>query len=436
VSEMDLKYECYEKDYELITQNSVGIANNVRSNAWAAFVESGMPVARKGNEKWKYTNVNSILEKTFRKNAKQLSSEISATSIPCGSTAHIKIVLLDGHLSDDLSSNMKAFEGITITTIQEGLDAGNANKHFAKHASLKDGFVSLNTALFNEGISVEVDSTTEPITLELLHFTTGNDGVANYPRLLVNLKENSNVTLIEGFFSNNDGEHFTDAVTEIVLDPGSRMVHSRVMLENLDSVHMGTTNVYQSSDSEFKSASFSKGSKLARNEMSILLDGPGSSCDLAGLYLTVDDQHVDNLINIDHAKPNCTSNIKYKGILDGNSRAIFGGEVIVRKDAQKTNALQSDKNLVLSDGAEIDSKPSLWIYADDVQCGHGATAGSINGDTVFYMKSRGLDERTASRFLIHAFAREIIETIDDPDFMQYLDDMYESSIPDVTLNLG
>ncbi|HCG91085.1 MAG TPA: Fe-S cluster assembly protein SufD [Dehalococcoidia bacterium] len=436
MSEMDLKYECYEKDYELIVQNSAGIANKIRSNAWKAFVESGMPVARKGNEKWKYTNVNSILEKTFRKNAKQLSSKISAESIPCGSTSHIKIVLLDGHLSEDLSSNMKAFDGITITTIQEGLDVGNENKHFAKHSSLKDGFVSLNTALFNEGISVEVEPKTEPITLELLHFTTGSKGVANYPRLLVNLKENSNLTLIEGFFSNNDGEHFTDAVTEIVLDPGSRMVHARVMLENLDSVHMGTTNVYQSSDSEFKSASFSKGSKLARNEMSVLLDGPGSSCDLSGLYLTVDDQHVDNLINIDHAKPNCTSNIKYKGILDGNSRAIFGGEVIVRKDAQKTNALQSDKNLVLSNGAEIDSKPSLWIYADDVQCGHGATAGSINGDTVFYMKSRGLDERTASRFLIHAFAREIIETIDDPDFMQYLDDMYESSIPDVTLNLA
>ena len=144
----------------------------------------------------------------------------------------------------------------------------------------------------------------------------------------------------------------------------------------------------------------------------------------------------DNLINIDHAKPNCSSNIVYKGILDGESRAVFGGEVLVRKDSQKTNATQSDKNLILSEGAEVDSKPSLMIYADDVQCGHGATAGSINDETVFYMRSRGLDEKTASKFLIQAFAREIIEQLDDKGFMEYIDNAYEASIPNVTLNLG
>ena len=165
------------------------------------------------------------------------------------------------------------------------------------------------------------------------------------------------------------------------------------------------------------------------------LAGTGAECTLNGLYLTKGSQHIDNYINIDHAEPYGTSRMFYKGILDGRSRAVFGGNVTVRKDAQKTDAQQTDKNLLLSEYAEVDSKPSLLIYADDVKCGHGATAGHIDADTVFYMHSRGLDLPTASRILIHAFASEIIDTVALEPLREYLDAQFQSAIPDADLSL-
>ena len=161
----------------------------------------------------------------------------------------------------------------------------------------------------------------------------------------------------------------------------------------------------------------------------MLLDGPGASCTLNGLYMTSGRQHVDNYINIDHAKPNTTSRLYYKGILDGQSRAVFGGTVLVRKDAQKTDAIQSDKNLLLSPEAEVDTKPALFIYADDVKCGHGATAGNIDEDTVFYMRSRGIDLKTASQLLIYGFASEIVDTVQDEHLHSYLQDLFLESLP-------
>ena len=177
------------------------------------------------------------------------------------------------------------------------------------------------------------------------------------------------------------------------------------------------------------------GAALGRNDFGVTLAGTGAECTLNGLYLTAGSQHIDNYINIDHAEPYGTSRLFYKGILDGRSRAVFGGNVTVRKDAQKTDAQQTDKNLLLSEEAEVDSKPSLLIYADDVKCGHGATAGHIDEDTVFYMRSRGLDLPTASRILIHAFASEIIDTVALEPLREYLDERFRNAIPSANIAL-
>ena len=166
------------------------------------------------------------------------------------------------------------------------------------------------------------------------------------------------------------------------------------------------------------------------------MDAPGAYCELNGLYLTADNQHIDNLISIDHAQPNCTSRLNYKGILDGKSKAVFGGEVIVRRDAQKSDAEQTDKNLVLSQQSEVDSNPSLLIYADDVKCSHGATAGHIDEDTLFYLRSRGLDLGAASRMLIHAFASEIIDAVKLESIQEYLNTLFSAAIPDKSLPFG
>ena len=170
------------------------------------------------------------------------------------------------------------------------------------------------------------------------------------------------------------------------------------------------------------------GCGLGRHDLSVLLDGTGAYCSLNGLYLTDNTEHMDNLVSIDHAHPHGTSRLYYKGILDGRSRAVFGGTVLVREDAQKTDAQQTDKNLILSDRAEVDSKPSLLIYADDVKCGHGATAGHIDEDTLFYMRSRGLDPQTASQILIHAFASEIIDTVEHEPVREYLDGLFLDTV--------
>ena len=178
-----------------------------------------------------------------------------------------------------------------------------------------------------------------------------------------------------------------------------------------------------------------QGAAIGRNDFGVTLAGTGAECVLNGLYLTTGNQHIDNYINIDHAEPYGTSRLFYKGILDGRSRAVFGGNVTVRKDAQKTDAQQTDKNLLLSEEAEVDSKPSLLIYADDVKCGHGATAGHIDEDTVFYMRSRGLDLAAASRILIHAFASEIIDTVALEPLREYLDERFRNAIPSANIAL-
>jgi Fe-S cluster assembly protein SufD len=192
---------------------------------------------------------------------------------------------------------------------------------------------------------------------------------------------------------------------------------------------VGVTRVQQAEDSSFSSGSFARGAALARQDLLVLLDAPGSICHLNGLYMTSGTQHIDNYINIDHAKPHTTSRLKYKGILDGKSKAVFGGTVLVRKDAQKADAQQSDKNLLLSDEAEVDSKPSLLIYADDVKCSHGATAGNIDEESVYYMRSRGLDLETASRLLIHGFASEIVESVKLEEVREYLDRQFLAALP-------
>ncbi|PKB64237.1 MAG: Fe-S cluster assembly protein SufD [SAR202 cluster bacterium Io17-Chloro-G2] len=304
-----------------------------------------------------------------------------------------------------------------------------------------DGLPALNTAFLRDGAFVHVPpGVAVPSVLNLIYLTTqGAHLTAVFPRTLIVAEGNSSVTINESYISVPDSlsesGHFTNAVTEIVIGDGAHVNYHQLINEGPNAYHVGHTRVSQSRDSALSSSSFVIGSALARNDVQVVLDGPGSSCGLDGLYLTKGSQHIDNLINIDHASPHTTSNLRYKGILDGNSRAVFGGTVLVRKDSQKATAHQSDKNLLLSDSAEVDSKPSLLIYADDVQCGHGATAGNIDPMALFYLRSRGLDHETASKFLIHAFAGEIIQSVELEPLRDYLDQLFQDELPAATIRI-
>jgi Fe-S cluster assembly protein SufD len=263
--------------------------------------------------------------------------------------------------------------------------------------------------------------------------TDGTEPKVTYPRTLIVAGANTDITVVESYSGPKDRLYFTNAVTEISVGEGARIDHYRLLLEGDKSFHVGTNRVKQERDSSFSSASFTLGTTLARNDLEVLLDGPGAYCSLNGLYLTADNQHIDNLISIDHAKPHCTSRLNYKGILDGKSKAVFGGEVMVRRDAQKSDAEQTDKNLILSTQAEVDSKPSLMIFADDVKCNHGATAGHIDADTLFYLRSRGLDLDAASRMLVHAFASEIIDKVTPEPLREHLNTIFSAAIPNKSI---
>jgi len=264
----------------------------------------------------------------------------------------------------------------------------------------------------------------------------GTTPKVSHPRTLIVAGQNSNVTVVESYTGPKESVYFTNAVTEISVGDGAQVDHYRLLLEGDKAFHVGTSRVRQEKDSSFSSASFALGTSLARNDMEVLFGGPGGYCSLNGLYLTADNQHIDNLVSINHAEPHCTSRLNYKGILDGKSKAVFGGTVIVDKDAQKSDAEQTDKNLILSRQAEVDSKPSLLIYADDVKCSHGATAGHIDADTLFYLRSRGLDLDTASRMLIQAFASEIIDSVKPGHLREHVESVFTAAIPNKTLPMA
>ena len=438
------KHERYLSDFRALEQdlasNGPTWLSRIREHALARFADLGFPTARRGNEKWKYTSVAPIAKATFDYPISASTNGLRRTEIQRAAPWHdqwTNLVFVDGSYAEALSTAPSATNGVRVTSLAKAFlsEPVEVERHLARYASVEDdGFTALNTAFMRDGAFVNVpegESLESPLHLLFISTDRGEPTVS-YPRVLVVAGGGSKATVIESYAGLSQGRYFTNAVAEMVVGEGAEVDHYRLLLESQNAFHVGVARVHQHENSVFTSRAFTKGVALGRYDLNVLLDGPGSSCTLNGLYMTSGSQHIDNLINIDHAKPHGTSRLYYKGILDGKSRAIFGGTVLVRKDAQKTDALQSDKNLVLSPNAEVDSKPALFIYADDVKCGHGATAGNIDQDTVFYMRSRGVDPETASRLLIYGFASEIIETVQIEPFRAYLERLFLESLPSYT----
>ena len=406
-----IRHPNYHEDHLALAAASGSPAwlSDLRAAGWERFNEIGFPTARRGNERWKYTSVLPISRVNF---ASPGLNNLDAPSVEL-----------------DLG-----FPPVVSSPSFSGGDEDAVRLHLGSIAPLEDdGFTALNTAFLRDIAVVRVpDGSGEPVAVCVNHVgraaTDGEQPYATHPRTLILAGRNTNLTVVEAYTGPSGPRYFTNAVTEVVLDEGARVDHYRLLDESPASFHVGATRVRQARDSSFRSASFALGAALARNDFAVSLDGPGAFCSLNGLYYTGQGQHIDNLISIDHAQPYCTSRLNYKGILDGNSRAVFGGEVVVRRNAQKSDAQQTDKNLLLSEDAEVDSKPSLLIYADDVQCSHGATAGQIDAQTLFYLRSRGLDLATASRMLVQAFAREIVDTVRPEPLRNYLESLFDRSI--------
>jgi Fe-S cluster assembly protein SufD len=232
------------------------------------------------------------------------------------------------------------------------------------------------------------------------------------PRNLIIAGENAQLKLIETYAGLSNSTYFTNAVSEIVVARNAHVEHFKVQQESESAYHIGSTYIDQQRDSNYKSYNFVFGGHLVRNNFSTTLSDEGIECTLNGLYIGVNDQHIDNHTVIDHARPNCHSEELYKGILDDQAHGVFNGKIYVRQDAQKTNAIQSNNIILLSDDAAIDTKPQLEIFADDVRCTHGATIGQLDENAYFYLRSRGIDKKRARQLLIYAFASDVIDRVE------------------------
>ncbi|MPZ14031.1 MAG: Fe-S cluster assembly protein SufD [Chloroflexi bacterium] len=393
-----------------------------RQRALTRFEDLHFPTTR--DEDWKYTSVAPIVETPFQPildGAPDLPEADAARltrvrALAPDARGWTQLVIVDGRVAPNLSSLPVRRDGLVVAGLSEAVQTQEAavESHLARYARYEtNAFTAINTALIRDGAVVYVPDgyiVEEPIHVVFIA-TSREAPTVVHPRTLVITGTGSQAVVIETYVSAQDAHVFSNAVTELVLGDGSVLSHYRLMLEGPSAYHVATTQVHQACDSAYTSYSIAMGARLARNDLNVLLDGEGADCTLNGLYVATGTQHVDHHTSIDHAVPHGTSRQLYKGVLDGRGRAVFNGMIRVRPGAQKSDAHQINRNLLLSEQAIVDTKPQLEILADDVRCTHGAAIGQLDDDMLFYARSRGMGEQTARGLLTYGFAAELIERI-------------------------
>ena len=407
----------------------------LRKTAIGSFQKSGFPTLK--DEDWKHTNVAPVVRTPFRFDPQAEAQRIPGDLIEAYTFGLLKcsqLVFVNGRFAPKLSYLRWLPEGVRVRSLQEILhfDPKALEQELGRVASVdRQPFAALNTAFLQDGAFVHVPKgrvVEEPI--HLLYVSTSQDPPAvSYPRNLILLDDASQATVIESYVGLDKGSYFTNAVTEFRVGNGANLDHYKMQRESEAAFHFSNTALIQGRSSTVASTSIDLGGGLVRNDVNTLFTDEGGSLALNGLYVLRDAQHCDNHTFIDHAKPNCTSTELFKGILDARSRGIFYGKILVRKDAQKTNARQTNKNLLLSQEAFADSTPGLEILADDVKCAHGSTVGQHDENAIFYLRSRGIDEDAARTLLTYAFAAELINQVKVASMRIKLDQLILSRLP-------
>ena len=395
-----------------------------RRQAIEQFQDQGFPTTR--DEEWLYTNVSPLTAIPFRLADGSERSSLAAAHYWDGPVA-ARLVFINGKYQADLSALSKLPAGTVIGSLSELLSnprsADTLRVYFGRaNATERHPFAALNTALWQDGPCVLIPAgvaLTEPI--HLVHIVqTGAAPFASHPRTLVVCQHGSQLTLVETYQTADNGIALTNALTEILASEDSVIDLYTSTRSNSRSFHIGLLNVYAGRGAQISAFSASLGGELIRNEAHVLLDAEGADCTLHGLYTAKGVQHVDNHTTIDHAKPNCSSRQFYNGILDGHATGVFNGRVIVRPNAQKTDAVQKNRNLLLSTDATIDTKPQLEISANDVRCTHGATVGQLDQEALFFLQARGLNRDEAVGMLVRAFASEILDKVKISNYRDWL----------------
>jgi Fe-S cluster assembly protein SufD len=327
-----------------------------------------------------------------------------------------RLVFLDGHFAEEISRISSLAKGVELNSLARALvcDSAFLEKHLGRYIGAeKNAFAALNTAFFQDGAFIHVPAgvaVDEPIRL-LFISTVKEAGATTHPRNFILLEKQSRLTVIESYVHTADAPYFTNAVTELVAGDGAVLEHLKFQDESREAFHIATVHGHFGCRSQVNAHSFALGARLSRNNIHVNLAGEGLECILNGLYLTKGEQIADHHMIVEHAQPHCASHEYFNGILEGKSKGVFHGRILVQQIAQKTDAKQTNKNILLSDEATANTKPQLEIYADDVKCTHGATVGQLSDEAIYYLRSRGIGLERARQMLIHAFAGEIIDRV-------------------------
>lgn len=386
------------------------------------------------DEDWKYTNVSPIIKSSYQFGKAEDLSDSQLDAFVFDEMDAVRIVVVNGVLDESKSTVDKRVEGLTITPLKHVLEDERQTALINTLISQKSGtevntFLPMNLAFAKHGYLIETAANTEVQTP--IHFiyinTKSNDSHFTHPQMFIHAEKSSKVTVIESYNStDNEAVYFTNSANYISVGMNANVEHYRLQYESKSAFQISNTIVTQDRDSIYSNYTVDLGGKIIRNNLSTELLDSGTETNYYGVYLGLEKQHIDNQTFIDHAVPHCNSNELYKGILTDKARGVFNGKVLVRQDAQKTNAFQQNSSLVLSNDAVMDTKPQLEIYADDVKCSHGATIGQLDESSIFYLKSRGLNEEAARNLLQKAFLGDVvthfkIESIRD-SVLQKIDD--------------
>ena len=407
---------------------------SLRKNAASCFAELNFPTLR--DEAWKYTNVEPLIKNSFSFTFEPETEGLVRESIEAllwGEPEWTRLVFVNGIYSKELSKISKKAEGVRIESLRETFlkHPEELERYLARQADFKNNpFTALNTAFLSDGAFIFIPHgkvLEEPIHLLFISLSPGKKTISQ-PRNLIVLGEASQVKIIESHVSSAQDIYFTNAVTEIVLGPAASLDHYKVQRESKKAFHMATTQTSCDRSSAYHSYSFTFGAGLSRENLNVALLAEGGSCQLDGLYLVSDIQHTDHHTVIDHTQPQGMSRQLYKGILGGRAKAVFNGKIYVRLGAQKTDAHQINKNLLLTMGATVDTEPQLEIFADDVKCTHGAAVGELEEAEIFYVRSRGISEENARNLLTYGFASEVVNAVKIEPIRSALDEWVRQAL--------
>lgn len=421
--------EYFNEQFEqLQASDKTNSLNTIRQEAFQSFNKLGVPTTR--NEEWKYTRIGGLFNKEFRfpvnKAEKLTAADIDRYRLPGHEQAN-ELVFVNGRFSSQLSVIRSA--SLNVLPLEEAAANEYSSivaEHFGHSARyLKDGINALNTAFLQGAIYIHVKKgkvVEHPVYI--YHFTeAGNENSFAQPRSLVYLGEQAQVQLVETFVTIGMQESFTNHIMEMVLDKEARLEHYKIQNDSSNASQVSTTHIRQIGKSYSHTVTISLNGGIVRNNTNVVMEAAYCEAHLYGLYFQKGNSHVDNHTVVDNVMPHCFSNELYKGMLDDNSTGVFNGKIFVRQPAQKTNAFQSNKNVLLSDAATINTKPQLEIFADDVKCSHGCTVGRLDEEGLFYLQSRGVPEKKAQAMLLQGFAGDVLDKIACPPIRAYVDQL-------------